>query len=134
MLLRTQWYILFNVIAGATAGPGDLGEAAAVCGLGRWRRWSGLYLPTVFPYLVTGLVTAAGGAWNATIVSEYVQAPGGTFVAFDLGSLITRATAAGHIPLLAAAVLTMAVSVVPLNRLYWKRLYRLAEDRYRLSA
>lgn len=133
MLLGTQWYILFNVIAGATAIPADLCEAAAMCGTGRVRCWTVLYVPTVFPYLVTGLVTAAGGAWNATIVSEYVQTETGTFIAFGLGSLISGATAAGNFPLLAAAVLTMAVSVVLLNRLFWKRLYRLAESRYSLN-
>jgi NitT/TauT family transport system permease protein len=88
----------------------------------------------VFPYLLTGLVTAAGGAWNATIVSEYVQVKGHTYAAFGLGSTISRATATGNFPLLCASVVTMAAFVVLVNRLVWKRLYRLAESRYRLES
>ena len=133
MLLGTQWYILFNVIAGATAIPADLREAAAVYRLSRWQTWTRLYLPCVFPYLVTGLVTAAGGAWNATIVSEYVQTPDGTFAAFGLGATISQATAAGNFSLLTAAVVTMALAVVTINRLVWKRLHRLAEERFQLQ-
>src|SRR5204862_3536530 len=121
MLLGAQWYILFNVIAGATAIPADLGEVSSVYRLGRRQRWLRLYLPCVFPYLVTGLVTAAGGAWNATIVSEYVQLRGRTYSAFGLGSTISQATASGHFPLLAASVVTMALFVVLVNRLFWKR-------------
>ena len=100
--------------------------------------WAGpcagkLYLPSVFPYLVTGLVTAAGGAWNATIVSEYLTTTGDPRIAFGLGSTISRATEKGNFPLLAASVLTMAVFVVLVNRVLWKRLYRLAEARYSLN-
>jgi NitT/TauT family transport system permease protein len=133
MLLGTQWYILFNAIAGATAIPADLEQVGEVYQFSRWQRWTKLYIPCVFPYLVNGLVTAAGGAWNATIVSEYVQTPEGTFVAFGLGSIISQATAAANYPLLTAGVVTMAVAVVILNRLLWKRLYVLAEERYRLQ-
>ncbi|MGE5610544.1 MAG: ABC transporter permease [Bacillota bacterium] len=133
MLLGAQWYILFNVIAGATAIPDDLKELAKVYHMSRWQRWTRLYLPCVFPYLVTGLVTAAGGAWNATIVSEYVQLKGHTFAAFGLGSLISQATTEGNFSLLCAAVVTMALSVVLINRLFWKRMYRLAESRYSLT-
>jgi NitT/TauT family transport system permease protein len=133
MLLGAQWYILFNVIAGATAIPDDLKELAKVYHMSRWQRWTRLYIPCVFPYLVTGLVTAAGGAWNATIVSEYVQLKGQTFAAFGVGSLISQATAEGNFSLLCAAVVTMALSVVLINRLFWKRMYRLAEDRYSLT-
>jgi len=133
MLLGAQWYILFNVIAGAMAIPGELKEVGRVYGTPWLRRWTRLYIPAVFPYLVTGLVTAAGGAWNATIVSEYVQVKGNTFIAFGLGSVISEATASGNFPLLAGAIVTMAVSVVFLNRLIWKRLYRVAEDRYSLN-
>lgn len=134
MLLGTQWYILFNIIAGATAIPAELNEVAKVYRLGVFQRWSKLYLPCVFPYLVTGLVTAAGGAWNATIVSEYLQMHGTTYAAFGLGSTINHATATGNFPLLAASVVVMAASVVFINRIFWKRLYRLAEIRYSLSA
>ena len=134
MLLGAQWYILFNVIAGAMAIPADLKEVGRVMGTRRRRMWTRLYLPCVFPYLVSGLVTAAGGAWNASIVSEYVSVQGETYTAFGLGSLISQATARGNFPLLVAGVLGMAVAVVLINRLFWKRLFRLAERRYSLSA
>ena len=134
MLLGAQWYILFNVIAGATAIPADLKDVAEAYGMSRRQRWARLYLPCVFPYLLTGLVTAAGGAWNATIVSEYLKVRGRTFIAFGLGSMISVATGAGNFPLLCAAVVTMAAFVVVVNRLFWKRLYRLAEARYPLDA
>jgi len=133
MLLGSQWYILFNVLAGAMAIPADLKEVARVYQWSRWKRWSALYLPSVFPFLVTGLITAAGGAWNATIVSEYVVLRGETLSAFGLGATISHATAEGNYPLLAASVVTMAVFVVILNRILWKRLYRFAESRYRFD-
>jgi NitT/TauT family transport system permease protein len=101
--------------------------------MSRYERWTRLYIPCVFPYLVTGLITAAGGAWNATIVAEYVQVHGKPSVAFGLGSMISAATANANYSLLAAGVVTMAVFVVLLNRFFWKRLYRLAEDRYSLN-
>ena len=134
MLLGTQWYILFNVIAGAMAIPSDLKEVSRVYRTPKIRLWLRLYIPCVFPYLVTGLVTAAGGAWNATIVSEYAQLPGDKIIfTFGLGSMISQATDKGNFPMLAAAVVTMAVTVVFLNRLIWKRLFRLAENRYSLN-
>jgi NitT/TauT family transport system permease protein len=133
MLLGTQWYILFNVIAGASSIPADLEEVASVYHFNRLQRWMRLYVPCVFPYLLTGLITAAGGAWNATIVAEYVQLKTHTYAAFGLGSLISRATSSGQYSLLAGAVVTMAVAVVTINRLFWRRLYRLAEDRYSLT-
>jgi NitT/TauT family transport system permease protein len=133
MLLGAQWYILFNVIAGAMAIPAELREVAAVYRLSRIKRWMRLYLPCVFPYLLTGLITAAGGAWNATIVSEYVQVGKSTYTAFGLGSMISRATSEGNFPLLAASVVAMSISVVMINRFFWKRLYRLAENRYSLN-
>ena len=133
MLLGAQWYILFNVIAGASAIPADLKEVSSVYGMGRRERWTKLYLPCVFPYLVTGLVTAAGGAWNATIVSEYVTVKGETHAAFGLGATISVASADGKFPLLAASVVVMAVFVVLVNRFFWKKMYRLAEERYSLT-
>jgi NitT/TauT family transport system permease protein len=133
MLLGTQWYILFNVIAGATAIPSDLKEAASSYSIRGWQRFRTLYLPVVFPYLVTGWVTAAGGAWNASIVSEYVTYKGETLTAFGLGSTITKAAAAADFPLLAASVMTTAVIVVLVNRLVWRRFYKIAEERFSLS-
>ncbi len=133
MLLGAQWYILFNVIAGVSAIPAEMKEVARVYRVSRWHTWTKLYLPAVFPYLLTGLVTAAGGAWNATIVSEYVNLKDRTFTAYGLGSLISEATTRANFPLLAAGVTTMAVAVVLINRFFWKRLYRLAEDRFSLN-
>jgi len=133
MLLGAQWYILFNVLAGAMAVPQDLRETVSVYGLRGWAGWRTLYLPGVFPQLVTGLITAAGGAWNASIVSEYLRYKGQTLIAPGLGSLITEATAAADFPLLAAGVLTMALALALLNRVLWKRLYRLADTRFSLN-
>ncbi|WP_376796049.1 ABC transporter permease [Thermogemmatispora sp.] len=133
MLLGTQWYVLFNVIAGAMAIPRDLQEASTLFRVSGWRRWRSLILPSIFPFLVTGLVTASGGAWNASIVSELVQFRGETFSTFGLGAEIAAAAAAGDYPRLLAATVLMAMAVVLLNRLLWKRLYRLAERRYRLA-
>jgi len=133
MLLGSQWYILFNVLAGAGAMPHDLQEVATIYGLSGWTRWRTLYLPAVFPYLVTGLITAAGGAWNASIVAEYVRYRGETLIAPGLGSLITEATAAANFPLLAAGVLTMSLALVTLNRTLWRRVYRIADERFSLN-
>lgn len=133
MLLGTQWYILFNTIAGAQAIPTDLREAAAVYRLTGWRRWRYLLLPGVFPYLVTGMITATGGAWNASIVSEYVSFGGQQYETLGLGALIASAAGAGDYARLAAATLVMATLVVAINRLVWRRLYWLAEERYRLG-
>jgi NitT/TauT family transport system permease protein len=133
MLLGAQWYVLFNVLAGASAVPPDLVEAAAVYRVGGRARWRTLFLPAVFPYLVTGLVTAAGGAWNASIVAEALSYRGRTLETFGLGSLITRATREANFPLLAAGVLTMSVALVAVNRTVWRRLSRLAETKYALN-
>jgi NitT/TauT family transport system permease protein len=133
MVLGTQWYVLFNVIAGAMSIPHELFEATSVYRWSRWQRWRRLFLPAAFPALVTGWVTAAGGAWNASIVSEYVHA-GGTVQRTDgLGALISTAAENGQFPLLAASVIAMAALVVLINRTFWKQLYRLAESRYALS-
>jgi len=133
MLLGTQWYILFNVIAGAMAIPTDLREAAEVFHFGRWERWRRLILPGIFPYLVTGMVTAAGGAWNASIVAEYFHFKGQTLSTAGLGAVISRATDAGQYHVLLAATVVMAAIVVAINRLFWQRLYRLAESRFKLE-
>lgn len=133
MVLGTQWYILFNVIAGAMAIPADLREAARSYRLGRLERFARLYFPGVFPYLVTGWVTAAGGAWNASIVSEYVTFKGQVLSTYGLGAQISEAAAAARFPLLAASVVVMSAVVVAFNRLVWKRFNDFAEARFSLS-
>jgi NitT/TauT family transport system permease protein len=133
MLLGTQWYLLFNVIAGAMAIPADLREVAATYRITGWRRWKTLILPAIFPYLVTGLITATGGAWNASIVSEYVTFAGRKESTIGLGSLIAQAAERSDFRLLLAGTLVMAAIVVASNRLGWRRLYALAEARYRLD-
>lgn len=134
LLLGTQWYILFNVIAGAMAIPTDLKEACTVCRISGWQRWRKLILPGIFPYLLTGMVTASGGAWNASIVAEYFHFKGQTFSTVGLGSTISRATDSGNYDLLIAATIVMAAMVVTVNRLVWRRLYRLGETRFRLES
>jgi NitT/TauT family transport system permease protein len=133
MLLGTQWYVLFNVIAGAMAIPSDLREAAVVYHVRGWRRWKTLILPAIFPYLVTGMITATGGAWNASIVSEYVTFAGKKVSTVGLGALIARAADTGAFPLLLAGTLVMSAIVIAGNRLVWRRLYVLAESHYRLE-
>ncbi len=133
MLLGTQWYILFNVIAGAMAIPTDLKEAAGVFRFTRWERWRRLILPAIFPYLVTGMLTASGGAWNASIVAEYFHFQGKTLSVRGLGATISRATNAGNLPVLLAATMIMSVIVVTVNRTLWQRLYRLAATRFKLE-
>jgi NitT/TauT family transport system permease protein len=134
MLLGTQWYILFNVIAGAMAIPTDLKEVCSVCQIRGVDRWRKLILPGIFPYLVTGLVTASGGAWNASIVAEYFHFKGQTYFTTGLGATISRATDSGNFDLLIAATIVMAATVVTVNRLLWRRLYGIAETRFRLEA
>jgi NitT/TauT family transport system permease protein len=133
LLLGTQWYILFNVIAGAIAIPTDLKECCSVFRLEGLARWKKLILPGIFPYLVTGLVTASGGAWNASIVAEYFHFKGHTYTTVGLGATISQATDGGNFDLLIAATIVMAATVVTINRLVWRRLYALAETRYRLE-
>jgi len=133
MLLGTQWYILFNVIAGAMSIPTELRDVSSIFRVSRRDRWRRLILPAIFPSLVTGWVTATGGAWNASIVAEYVQFKGRTLVAHGLGSTISLATERGDFALLAASIALMAVVVVGFNRLVWKRLYRIAEQRFSLN-
>ncbi|HEY1470360.1 MAG TPA: ABC transporter permease subunit [Candidatus Acidoferrum sp.] len=134
MLLGTQWYILFNVIAGAMAIPTDLKEVSHVFRFGSFDRWRYMILPGIFPYLVTGLVTASGGAWNASIIAEYFHFQGKIVEAPGLGSTISRASDAGHFDLLLASTLIMATVVVLINRLVWRRLYRLASTRFKLES
>jgi NitT/TauT family transport system permease protein len=133
LLLGTQWYILFNVIAGATSIPTDLKEVCDVFGLSRIERWRRLLLPGIFPYLITGFVTASGGAWNASIVAEYFNFKNQTFSITGLGAVISHATDTGNFSLLLASTIVMALVVVTINRLVWRRLYRLGETRFRLE-
>jgi NitT/TauT family transport system permease protein len=133
MLLGTQWYILFNVVAGAMAIPTELREAAAVFHFGRLQRWRTVILPGIFPYLVTGLVTASGGAWNASIVAEYFHFQGRTMTTPGLGAQISSATDSGNTALLLLSTIVMAALVVCVNRLAWRPLYHLAETRFRLE-
>ena len=134
LLLGTQWYILFNVIAGAIAIPTDLKEVCDVYHFGSWSRWRELFLPAIFPYLVTGFVTASGGAWNASIVAEYFRFKGQTYMTTGLGAVISHATDSGNFRVLLAATILMALAVVTINRLLWRRLYALASTRFRLEA
>jgi NitT/TauT family transport system permease protein len=131
MLLGTQWYILFNVIAGAMTIPADLREAAHAYGITGWQRFTTLYFPAVFPYLVTGWVTSMGGAWNASIVAEYMSS--GSETTFGLGAMISKAASDKDLPTLAASVVAMSLIVVGINRTVWKRLYRLSETKYSID-
>ncbi|MGW8730351.1 ABC transporter permease [Streptomyces sp. NPDC055808] len=132
MALGAQWYILFNTIAGAMSIPSDLREAMDDLGVVGWQRWKRLILPGIFPAYVTGGITASGGAWNASIVAEVVTFGGTTLTATGLGAYIAKATASGDFPHLLAGVAVMSLYVVGLNRLLWRRLYRLADTRFAL--
>ncbi len=133
MLLGTQWYILFNVIAGAMSIPSDLREVSSLFHFSRWQRWTKLILPGIFPYLITGMVTASGGAWNASVFAEYSHMPGRTLQTIGLGAQIDAATDSGRFPILLLATIFISLMVVTMNRLVWRRLYRLAETRYKLE-
>ncbi len=129
MILGTQWYILFNVIAGTAAFPGDLLEAARNFQIGGWRWWLRVMLPGIFPYYVTGALTASGGAWNAAIVSEIASWGSTTLTASGLGSYITQATSAGATARVALGVVVMSLFVVVFNRLVWRPMYAFAARR-----
>ena len=133
LLLGTQWYILFNVIAGAMAIPADLKEVCHVYHFRSFQRWRKLLLPAIFPYLITGLVTASGGAWNASIIAEYFRFRGQTFSITGLGAVISRATDAGNFPVLLGATVIISAMVVTINRLLWRRLYSVASTKFRLE-
>ena len=133
MILGTQWYILFNVIAGASALPNDLREAASIFKLRRWQWWRTVALPGIFPYYVTGALTASGGSWNASIVAEVASWRNTKLEASGLGSFIADATAAGNYPRVALGIAVMSVFVIALNRTLWRPLYAYAERRLRLS-
>ena len=133
MLLGTQWYILFNVIAGAIAIPSDLKEVATLFRFSTVQRWKTVILPGIFPFLITGLVTASGGAWNASIIAEYFPIKGQILQTVGLGAIISEATSGGQFPILLLSTIVMALMVVTTNRLVWRRLFHLAETRYKLG-
>jgi NitT/TauT family transport system permease protein len=133
MLLGTQWYILFNVIAGAMAIPSDLKEVATLFHFTTVQKWKTVILPGIFPFLITGMVTASGGAWNASIIAEYFRLKNQTLQTVGLGATISAATDSGQFQILLMATIVMATMVVTINRLVWRPLYRLAETRYRLG-
>ena len=133
MMLATQWYIFFNVIAGAMAIPTDLKEVSSLFGFSRAQRWRTVILPGIFPYLITGLITASGGAWNASIQSEYFKLHNHALSTIGLGAQIDHATDTGSFPILLVATIIMALVVVTINRLLWRPLNRLAETKYRLD-
>jgi NitT/TauT family transport system permease protein len=133
IILGTQWYILFNVIAGATAFPTDLREVAVNFRVRGPQWWKEVVLPGIFPYFVTGAITASGGAWNASIVSEYVSWGKTTLTAHGLGAYIAQATNAGDFPRIVLGIAVMSLMVTCFNRLLWRPLYRFAEERTRLD-
>lgn len=133
MVLGTQWYILFNVIAGASAIPEDLKEATRMFRLNRSKTWTVLILPAIAPFLITGLITAAGGAWNASIVAEYVSFHSHVYTAFGVGSIIAKSSQDKGFPTLLFATGMLALTVVIINRLVWRRLYNRATERYSVS-
>jgi NitT/TauT family transport system permease protein len=130
LMMGAQWYILFNVIAGASTIPTDLRESMRVLGVRGWLRWKVLILPAIFPAYVTGGITAAGGAWNASIVAEIVTYNNKTIAAHGLGAYITEAANAGDTAKVIVGVIVMSVFVLLLNRFFWRRMYRLAERRF----
>jgi NitT/TauT family transport system permease protein len=134
MLLGIQWYILFNVLAGAMRIPQELDMAMKTIGSSRAKRWFKLYLPSIFPSLVTGWVTAAGGAWNASIVAEYLTYEGQVLTTPGLGSLLSQAAFSKSFSLLAASLTVMVSVVVILNRSLWAKIYFVAQNRYRLDS
>jgi NitT/TauT family transport system permease protein len=133
LLLGTQWYILFNVIAGTSAIPTDLKEVCDIFHVDGFERWRRLLLPGIFPYLITGLVTASGGAWNASVVAEYVSFQKRTYSTIGLGAVISQATDGGNFRVLLGATVVMSMVVVTVNRLLWRPLYGLAATRFKLE-
>jgi NitT/TauT family transport system permease protein len=133
MMLGTQWYVLFNVIAGAMAIPSDLREVSTLFRFTTVQRWRTVILPGIFPFLITGMVTASGGAWNASIIAEYFRLHNHTYQTIGLGAMISAATDRGEFQILLLATIVMALMVVTINRLVWRPLYRLAETRYKLE-
>ena len=133
IIFGTQWYILFNVIAGASAFPNDLKEAVSNFRIRGWNWWKNVIIPGIFPYYITGALTASGGSWNAAIVAEYVKWGNDTVSAHGIGAYIAKATADGDYPKIVLGVAMMSIFVIMFNRLLWRPLYALAERRLRLD-
>ncbi len=133
MILGTQWYILFNVIAGASAIPGDMKEVAGIFDIKGWQWWRQIIIPAIFPYYVTGALTASGGCWNASIVAEVVSWGQSHLEAVGLGAFIAKATATGDYPRVALGIAVMSLFVIAFNRSVWRPMYRFAERRLRIN-
>ncbi len=133
MLLGTQWYVLFNVIAGASSVPNQLKEAVEILKLNKFKVWTTLYIPTVLPFLITGMITAAGGAWNASIVTEYMTFNHKTLQATGIGAFINEVTISGNMRLLVLSIVVMSLSVVVINRLIWRPLQKWAMEKFSLN-
>ena len=133
IIFGTQWYIVFNTIGGAAAFPNDLREAAANFHVHGWQWWKQIMLPGIFPYYVTGAITAAGGAWNASIVSEYVSWGNDKVAAHGLGAYIAHNTIAGNFPKIILGIAVMSLFVTLVNRLLWRPLYAYADARLRMD-
>jgi len=133
MILGTQWYIAFNVIAGAAAMPRDFRLAAKNLGVKGWLWWRRLALPAIFPYYITGAMAAAGGSWNASIVADVLRWGDQTLVATGLGSYITQYTESGDFPRIALGIGVMCLYVLFINRVVWHPLYCMATNRFAIS-
>ncbi len=133
MVLGTQWYILFNVVAGAAAFPGDLQEVASNFRVGGWLWWRKVIIPGIFPYYVTGAITASGGSWNAAIVAEVASWGNTKLTAHGLGAYIAEATERGDMPRVVLGVVVMSIFVLLFNRLLWRPLYAYSERHLKLG-
>jgi len=133
MLMGVQWYILFNTLAGGLRISREIDDSMELMGNSKWDKWRHLYLPSVFPALVTGWVTAAGGAWNASIVAELVSFNGRNLETRGLGALISQSASRGDFATLSACLVVMVIVVVVLNRFFWDRIYKISQTRFRLD-
>ncbi len=133
MVLGTQWYILFNVIAGASTIPEDLRQTTESFAVKGWLRWKRLILPSIFPFFVTGAITAAGGAWNASIIAEAISWGNIKLKADGLGAYITNSSTTGNFPHIALGTIIMCLFVLIINRVMWRPLYNLAIERFRVE-
>jgi len=130
LALGSQWYILFNSVAGASKISDELNQVTKIYRFSQVRRWVKLYLPAVFPSLITGWIAAAGGAWNASIVAEYIHTGGKVLSATGLGAIISMATEQKHLHILAASVIVMAMMVVIINRIFWEPIFKIASEKF----